>query len=60
MKKPKKNLSKHLRFPDDEARFQWLSMLLDSHAIIDEGISIAIVKEKTGRNRKLACKEGCD
>ena len=60
MKKSKKNLSKHLRFPDDEARFQWLSMLLDSYAVIDEGISAAAGKEENKRNGKLACKEGCN
>ena len=35
-------------------------MLLDSYAIIDEGISVATRKEEAGRNRKLACKEGCN
>jgi Fe-S-cluster containining protein len=54
------NPLRRLCFADEESRFPWLSMLLDSHAIIDEGISVAIVKEETGRNRKLACKEGCD
>ncbi|RJQ40682.1 MAG: YkgJ family cysteine cluster protein [Nitrospiraceae bacterium] len=60
MKKPKENLSKQLRFPDDEARFPWLAILLDSYAIIDEGLSAAIDKEEAGRNRKLACEKGCD
>ena len=55
-----KDSSSLLRFPDEESRFPWLSMLLDSYAVIDEGISVAIVKEETGRNRKLACEKGCD
>ncbi|OGW32434.1 MAG: hypothetical protein A3J81_04820 [Nitrospirae bacterium RIFOXYB2_FULL_43_5] len=37
-----------------------MSLLLDSYAIIDEGLSVAIVKEEAGRNRELACKESCD
>ena len=64
MEKPQsaldKNSSRRMSFPDEESRFPWLSMLLDSYAIIDEGISAAIVKQETGRNIKLACKEGCD
>ena len=64
MEKPQsaldKNSYRRMRFPDEESRFPWLSMLLDSYAIIDEGISVAIVKEETERNIKLACKEGCD
>lgn len=64
MEKPQsaldKNSYRRMRFPDKESRFPWLSMLLDSYAIIDEGISAAIVKEETERNIKLACKEGCD
>ena len=54
-----KDSSRLLRFPDEESRFPWLSMLLDSYAIIDEGISVAVVKEETEKNIKLACKEGC-
>jgi Fe-S-cluster containining protein len=64
MEKPQsaldKNSYRRMCFPDEESRFLWLSMLLDSYAIIDEGISAAIVKEETERNIKLACKEGCD
>lgn len=55
-----KDSSRLVRFPDEESRFPWLSMLLDSYAIIDEGISAAIVKEETEKNIKLVCKEGCD
>ena len=49
-----------MRFPDEESRFPWLSMLLDFYAVIDEGISVAAGKEENERNIKLACKEGCD
>ena len=63
MEKPQsaldKNSYRRMRFPDEESRFPWLSMLLDSYAIIDEGISVAVVKEETEKNIKLACKEGC-
>ncbi|HBR20980.1 MAG TPA: hypothetical protein DD713_00180 [Nitrospiraceae bacterium] len=31
MKKPSENLSRRLHFPDEESRFPWLSMLLDSY-----------------------------
>ena len=54
-----KDSSSLLRFPDEESRFPWLSMLLDSYAVIDEGISAAAGKEENKRNVKLACKEGC-
>ncbi|MEK7789850.1 MAG: YkgJ family cysteine cluster protein, partial [Planctomycetota bacterium] len=63
MEKPQsaldKNSYRRMHFPDEESRFPWLSMLLDSYAIIDEGISVAVVKEETEKNIKLACKEGC-
>ena len=55
-----KDSSSLLRFPDEESRFPWLSMLLDSYAVIDEGISAAAGKEENKRNVKLACKEGCN
>jgi len=51
--------SRRLRFPDDESRFAWLSMLLDAYEIIDRGVSIAIKKEEK-KGMRLACKKGCD
>ena len=49
-----------LHFPDDEAKFHWLPMLLDAYAVIDEGIAVGIKDYEERRNAKLACKEGCD
>ena len=61
MEKPRsaldKNSSRRMRFPDEESRFPWLSMLLDSYAIIDEGISVAVVKEETEKNISLHVKK---
>lgn len=47
------------RFPEDEKKHPWLSMLLDAYALIDKGISFA-VKEKEKGGAKWACKKGCD
>lgn len=49
-----------LRFPQDEGKFPWLSMLLDAYAIIDEGVAVAVKAEEDELNIKLACREGCD
>lgn len=48
------------RFPEDERRLPWLSMLLDAYSVIDKGIAFAIQEEETIRKRTLACKKGCD
>lgn len=47
-----------LVFADDEARFPWLSVLLDAYAIIDKGVSAAIKSEQLN-GRELACARGC-
>lgn len=47
-----------LSFPDDEARFDWLSILLNAYAIIDQGVSEAIRREQQ-QGRQLACHKGC-
>ena len=52
-------LPDRLRFPDDEKRLSWLPALLDSYAIVDEGVAIAIRKEQERSGRRLACGEGC-
>ncbi len=51
--------SARLRFPDDEKRLQWLPLLLDAFAIIDEGISAAIRDHEKKFKSRLACKKGC-
>lgn len=51
---------RRLRFPDDEEKLPWLSALLEAYAVIDRGVSFAINVEKEKRNRRLACRQGCD
>ena len=48
-----------VQFPEDEARFPWLAMLLDAYAIIDDGLVAAIRKRGSGSSAKLACSNGC-
>lgn len=62
MKKNRKSADtgiKRSNFPEDEARFAWLTMLLDAYEIIDRGIDIAIKREKRKTQRRPACSEGC-
>lgn len=47
-----------LSFPEDEAKFPWLSRLLDAYGIIDQGVSEAIEREQK-QGRELACAKGC-
>lgn len=61
-KKTQKNssgLSRRVRFPEDEKRIPWLSLLLDAYAIADTGVAIAIRDEEKRRKKKLACGKGC-
>lgn len=54
------NKTGYRRFPEDEARFPWLTMLLDAYAIIDEGITEAIQNEEKKGAVRLACNPACD
>lgn len=47
-------------FPEDEARFKWLPLLLNAYAIIDEGIEQAIKQGEAERGQRPACRKGCD
>jgi len=47
-----------LSFPDDEAKFPWLSMLLGIYHVIDEGIA-ARIHEEINKGRRVACTRGC-
>ncbi len=61
-KSHKKNaggLSARVRFPEDEQKLPWLPMLLDSYAIIDTGVTIAVRDHEKKLNVKLACARGC-
>ncbi len=49
-----------LRFPEEEAKFPWLAMLLAAYAIVDEGVAVAVKAQEDELNIKLACREGCD
>jgi Fe-S-cluster containining protein len=49
------NPSYRLSFPDDEARFPWLALLLNAYAIVDEGIAAAAQQKDKG----IACSKGC-
>jgi len=46
-------------FPDDEARNEWLPMLLDAYEVIDRGIFLALQREKRKTGRRPVCKAGC-
>ncbi len=47
-----------LFYPEDEKIHPWLTMLLKSYSITDQGVSAAIESE-TSIDRKLACHRGC-
>lgn len=47
-----------LSFPDDEARFPWLSMLVGIYHVIDEGIA-GRIGEEIKKGRRVACSKGC-
>lgn len=53
------NLSRRIRFPEDEKRTAWLPMLLDAYAIADTGVAVAIRNEEKKRKSTLACGKGC-
>jgi len=53
------SLLRRLHFPEDEKKLVWLPMLLDSYAIADTGVAVAIRDEGKKHNKKLACGKGC-
>lgn len=46
------------RYPEEEAKFPWLPLILEAYAIIDKGVSSALKRAKKN-GFKLACKRGC-
>ncbi len=52
-------LSTRIRFSEDENKLPWLPLLLDSYAIADTGIGVAIRNEEKRRKIRLACGKGC-
>ncbi len=49
-----------LDYSQDEKRHPWLAMLLDSYAVADTGVAVAVKREEKRRDAKLACRKGCD
>jgi len=49
-----------VRFPADEAKHDWLPVLLRMHALVDAGIAAEIRTEERRRGARLACRKGCD
>ena len=45
-------------FPEAQAKFPWLTPLLQAYSIADEGIARAITRQEE-RGRQLACAKGC-
>ena len=65
MKKSSKKLTKYLRgtqrvsYPEDEAKYSWLSTLLDTYHVLDTGISLELKQAELERRAKVACHNGC-
>ncbi len=57
----KNQLAKTPRFnyPEDEARYPWLSVLLDAYHLTDAGIDVELAEEIKRRNRQPGCHRGC-
>ncbi len=59
-KKNAGGLSARVRFPGDELRLPWLAALLDSYAVVDTGVAIAVRDHEKKLKVKLGCARGCD
>jgi Fe-S-cluster containining protein len=57
--KEKKSEATRLCFPEYEARYPWLSLLLEGLAVFDKGAAVAVQRARRKRNRPVACREGC-
>ncbi len=51
--------SRRLTYPDDEARYSWLAIILTAYHIVDAGIAVELKGEETRRQAKAACHQGC-
>ncbi len=49
-----------LSFSEDEAKFEWLPMLLEAYAIVDTGVGAAVGEFEREEGKALACRRGCD
>jgi Fe-S-cluster containining protein len=52
-------VAQRLQFPEDEARYPWLTMLLEGLSVFDKGTVLGIQRAKRKQNRPVACREGC-
>lgn len=43
----------------DEAKFPWLSIILDTYHIFDTGLRIELAAEEEKRQSRIACHQGC-
>lgn len=50
--------SRRLFFPEEEGRLPWLPRLLESYAILDEGVE-EVIRREAERGRPVVCSEGC-
>ncbi|MDO8716999.1 MAG: hypothetical protein Q7J73_09390 [Dehalococcoidales bacterium] len=48
-----------IRYPEDEAAYPWLSVLLDAYHIQETGISVELAEGQKKRKDNLACRRGC-
>lgn len=46
-------------FPEDERKYDWLSMLLDAFQVTDRAVATGISAEEKKRGKAVACHEGC-
>lgn len=58
-KQLKKQSKPRLRYPEDEAKYAWLSLLLNAFHIVDEGIKSELKKQEIKRSQKVTCTKGC-
>ncbi|MCL6106041.1 MAG: YkgJ family cysteine cluster protein [Actinobacteria bacterium] len=56
---PIEPLPSRLRFPADEKQLPWLTALLDSYAIVDEGVVAEIRDRQESSGQRPACRKGC-
>jgi Fe-S-cluster containining protein len=48
-----------MRYPEDEAKYPWLSILLDACHLTDTGIAVELVEEERRRQSTPGCRDGC-
>ena len=51
--------SPRIHYPEDEARYPWLTTLFDAYHLTDTGSAIEIIEEGKKRNSQPGCHMGC-